>query len=70
MTKPNFDEMSRQELRNYILIHREDDDAIEAIIRRIEDSNAPTYPCPKTEEDLRAMDEILRKRLSQNRDSA
>jgi hypothetical protein len=29
MTKPNFDTMTRKELREYILQHREDDDAIE-----------------------------------------
>jgi hypothetical protein len=70
MTKPNFQEMSRQELRSYVLVNREDDDAIAEIIQRIESSGAPTYPYPKTEEDLQAMHEILRKRLEQRRESA
>ncbi|MHC5823539.1 MAG: DUF6887 family protein, partial [Nostoc sp.] len=34
MTKPDFSKMSRQELRAYILAHREDDEAIEALIKR------------------------------------
>jgi hypothetical protein len=70
MTKPNFKEMSRQELRSYVLVNREDDEAIAEIIHRIEASGAPTYPYPKTEEDLRTMQEILRKRLEPNQDSA
>lgn len=32
--KPNFNKMTRQELRSYILIHRGDDDAIEVLINR------------------------------------
>ncbi|MGD1702070.1 DUF6887 family protein [Dapis sp. BLCC M229] len=34
MTKPDFKKMTRQELRFYVLAHREDDDAIEALIQR------------------------------------
>lgn len=33
MTKPDFSKMTRQELRDYVLAHREDDDAIEALIK-------------------------------------
>ena len=69
MTKPDFSQMSRQELRKYALVNRKDDDAIEALINRV-DPNSPMYPYPKTEEDFQKMEEILRKRLGQNRDSA
>jgi hypothetical protein len=68
MTKPNFQEMSRQELRSYILVNREDDDAIAEIIHRIEAGNAPTHSYPRTEEDLRAMQEILREKLERNQE--
>ena len=34
MTKLDFNQMSRQELRAYVLAHRDDDEAIEALIRR------------------------------------
>ncbi len=69
MKKPDFSQMTYQELRNHILANRKDDDAIEAIINRA-DPNSPMYPFPKTEEDFQEMEEILRRRLGQNRDSA
>jgi hypothetical protein len=62
MTKPDFSKMSRQDLRAYILAHREDDEAIEALIRR-GNPNSPTYPFPQTDEDLREMEEILKRKL-------
>jgi hypothetical protein len=34
MTKPDFTQMTHQALRAYILAHRDDDDAIEALIER------------------------------------
>jgi hypothetical protein len=68
MAKPDFHQMSRQDLRAYILANREDDEAIAALIER-GDPNAPSYPA-KTEEDLQAMHEILRKRLEHRRESA
>jgi hypothetical protein len=61
MTKPDFSKMSRQDLRAYILAHREDE-AIEALIRR-GNPNSPTYPFPQTDEDLREMEEILKRKL-------
>jgi hypothetical protein len=69
MTKPDFNQMSRQELRKYVLVNREDDDAIEALINRF-DSDSPAYPCPKTDEEFREMEKNFRERLGLNRDSA
>lgn len=60
--KPDFRKMSRQELRAYILAHREDDDAIEALIKR-GNPHTPKYPFPQTEEDFREMEEILKRKL-------
>jgi hypothetical protein len=62
MTKPNFDSMTRQELRDYILQHREDDDAIEALINKGNPNN-PTYRFPQTDEDMREMEAILKQKL-------
>ncbi|MGF1600736.1 MAG: hypothetical protein ACFCU8_01740 [Thermosynechococcaceae cyanobacterium] len=45
MTKHDFGKMTRQELRAYVLAHREDDDAIESLIKR-GSSSSPTYPFP------------------------
>jgi hypothetical protein len=35
MTKPNFEDMSLQELREYILEHRNDEDAVHEMVLRI-----------------------------------
>jgi hypothetical protein len=48
MMKPNFDTMTRQEIRDYILQHREDDDAIEALINK-RNPHSPTYKFPQTD---------------------
>lgn len=45
MTKPDFSTMTRQDLRTYVLTHREDDEAIEALIKRGNPSS-PKYPFP------------------------
>jgi hypothetical protein len=62
MMKPNFDTMTRQEIREYILQHREDDDAIEALINK-GNPNSPTYKFPQTDEDLQEMAAILKQKL-------
>ncbi|MCU0534425.1 MAG: hypothetical protein MUD14_11090 [Hydrococcus sp. Prado102] len=67
MTKPDFSKMTHQELRQYILSNREDDDAIEALIKR-GNPNSAKYPFPQTEEDLKQMEEILKKKLESNQD--
>ena len=62
MTKPDFSKMTRRDLRAYVLAHRDDDEAIEALIKR-GNSNSPKYRFPQTDEDLREMEELLRKKL-------
>ncbi|WP_189523344.1 DUF6887 family protein [Nostoc sp. PA-18-2419] len=63
MTKPDFTKMSRQELRAYVLAHREDDEAIEVLIN-LGNPDSQKYPFPQTEEDFREMEEILKRKLS------
>ncbi|BAZ15978.1 hypothetical protein NIES4071_78510 [Calothrix sp. NIES-4071] len=61
MMKPDFNKMTRQELRAYVLENREDDDAIEVLI---ETANPGVwYPYPQTDEDLEKMHEILKNYL-------
>lgn len=62
MTKPDFAQMTRQALREYVLAHRDDDDAIEALIAR-RNPNSPRYKFPQNDEDLKEMEQILRKKL-------
>ncbi|MGA9378750.1 MAG: hypothetical protein WBV73_08275 [Phormidium sp.] len=68
--KPNFEKMSKAELKAYILAHRDDDEAIHALFsRRTPDSEATIYPCMFTdeglpiEENIRIGKEALRKRV-------
>ncbi|MBD2502296.1 DUF6887 family protein [Anabaena azotica] len=49
-------------LPSLVLAHREDDDAIEELIKR-GNPNSPVYPFPQTEEDFQQMAEILKRKL-------
>jgi hypothetical protein len=62
MMKPDFTQMTHQALRVYILAHRDDDEAIEALIER-RNPNSPRYRFPQSDEDLREMEEILKRKL-------
>jgi hypothetical protein len=67
MTKPDFSTMTRQELRAYVMQNREDDEAIETLIRSA-NPNSPTYPFPRTDEDLKQMEAALKRKLSGSRE--
>ncbi|GAA6618415.1 DUF6887 family protein [Scytonema sp. NUACC26] len=68
--KPNFHEMSRAELKAYVLAHRDDDEAIRILFsrRNPSDSKATWYPPLCTpegvpiEENLRIAEEVMKKR--------
>jgi len=62
MAKLDFSRMTRQELRAYILAHREDNEAIEALIKR-GNPNSQKHPFPKNDENLREMEKILKRKL-------
>lgn len=73
--KPNFEKMSRKELRAYILTHREDMEALEFMYsRRSPDSEAVWFHPPKTKEEeqeqfelfMRMADEIEGKNKSKS----
>jgi hypothetical protein len=58
---PNYDAMSRDELRAYILEHRDDIEAIERFFaRRSPDSEAVIFPPAKTEAEWHQQIETLR----------
>lgn len=69
MMKPDFSQMSRPEIRAYILSHRDDDDAIEALINR-RNPDSLTYAFPQTDEDLKEMEEILKQKLRASGEAA
>jgi hypothetical protein len=54
MTKPNFTQMTRKELKTYIRQQPTDDEAIRELFVNRRDKNAKTYPFPyrMTKEEL------------------
>jgi vacuolar-type H+-ATPase subunit I/STV1 len=74
--KPNFDQMSKAELKAYVLSHRDDDDAIRALFSRRNppDSEATWYGPMCTpegvpiEENIRIAEEAIRQRAERDRE--
>ena len=59
--KPDYDAMTKAELRAYILQNRDDLDALEAFFaRRSPDSEATWFTPPKTEEEWQQQMEMVR----------
>jgi hypothetical protein len=61
---PTFETMSIQELRTYVLSHREDTSALHTLI----DRTRPTppriqYPCPNTPENIEIMRQAIQEKL-------
>lgn len=63
--KPDFQTMSLKELRNYVLEHREDDEAFYTLIDRREaaNPNRVVYSPAKTPEEREEMRRILWQKL-------
>ncbi len=74
--KPNFDQMSKAELKAYVLSHRDDDEAIRALFSRRNppDSEATWYGLMCTpegvpiEENIRIAEEAIRQRAERERE--
>jgi hypothetical protein len=59
---PNFQEMSRKELRAYVLAHRDDDEAFYAYVDKInKDGNRTEHPPLKSMEDMENYPEFIEK---------
>jgi len=62
--KPNFQTMPRTELKNYVLAHRDDDEAVRVLMaRRSPDAEATWYDFPDTEEGWQEMEKVLRSKI-------
>ncbi len=60
--KPNFEAMSKAELRAYVLSHRDDLEALDALVsRRSPDSEAVWFEPPKTMEEAEQQFEVFKK---------
>ena len=59
MSTPDFDSMSREELRKYLLDHRDDKEAFEFYLDKFRNPNNPIYPAPQGLEDMSYLQKIL-----------
>ncbi|MBW4636012.1 MAG: hypothetical protein KME30_30255 [Iphinoe sp. HA4291-MV1] len=70
MTKPDFLTITRAELRQYILEHREDEQALQIYIDRFQNPNNRVFPAPETVDDLENYPELHRQNLERLRKQA
>ena len=62
MTEHNFSKMSNQELKRYVIAHREDDGAWAELLSRRK-PNAKSYPPPLDEEGRRIAEQAFREKF-------
>ena len=63
--KPNFKTMSKSQLRAYVLEHRDDDEALRALMSR-RDPNGVKYNFPNTEEGREQTKAVIKRKIEEN----
>lgn len=61
MNTPNFDSMSKEELRQYMLDNRDDKAAFEFYLDKFTNPDSPIYPAPQSLEDMSYLQKIIKK---------
>lgn len=63
MTNSNYEKMSREELRKYVLLHRDDDEAIRELFVNRRNPNAKIHPANQTIDEIKQiiLEKIVRK---------
>ena len=62
--KPNFQQMNRKELRNYVLTHRQDEEALRIYMERLHhESGVSRYRGGLNREDFYQLEQLLEKKL-------
>ncbi|MUG98641.1 hypothetical protein F7734_42680 [Scytonema sp. UIC 10036] len=63
--KPNFDIMTKPELRAYVLAHRDDREAFYKLVDRFkaDSKNQPRHPFPKSLAELAQVEELIQEHL-------
>jgi hypothetical protein len=63
--KPNFEAMSTQELKQYVLSNRHDDEAFDRLADRLENSQneSELYPIPDTLENIKLMEAAIQSHI-------
>lgn len=59
MATPNFDSISREELRQYMLDNRDDKTAFEFYLDKFTNPDSPIYPAPQSLEDMSYLQKII-----------
>ena len=59
MITPDFDSMSREELRQYMLDNRKDKEAFEFYLDKFSNPDSPIYPAPQSLEDMSYLQKII-----------
>ncbi|WP_449420419.1 DUF6887 family protein [Phormidium nigroviride] len=69
--KPDFETMSKAELRAYYLAHRDDNEAFYTLVDRLKADNKDGvwYPFPDTPELLKEMEDNIRDRINKLKES-
>lgn len=63
--KPDFYTMPRAELKAYVLEHRDDEEAVQALMkRRSPDSEATWYGSSESEDGFEQTQEIIRRKIN------
>ena len=65
MTKPDYQSMTRAELKQYVLNHRNDDEALNELVSR-RAPNTVTYPADLPTEEVRKLIEKKVEEVNQN----
>ncbi len=63
--KPNFERMTKAELRTYVLKHRDDLEALRSLMSR-RDPKASRYSFPDTPEGLQQIQEVIKSKIQDN----
>jgi uncharacterized protein (DUF39 family) len=70
MSQPDFMLMTRAEFRQYLIEHREDEEALQIYIDRFQFANNKVFPAPQTLEDLDNFPELYQQHFEQQRNQA
>lgn len=62
---PNFDKMTKPELRAYLISHPDDKNAFQAFVDRYtSDAPSDTYGMAKSPEDVKIIEQLIRQKIS------
>lgn len=64
MAQPNFEKMTRRELKAYVIENHNDEEAIQFLMKTAK-STGPSYPCPTTPEEIAQQQAILNSKIEQ-----